>query len=75
MDRTTYSGWIISPVVNQSYIDSDLLRNECQMILVTYETISKKRYVKQVLCDHGSISKKIGKIIAWRFQPDPYKGE
>lgn len=47
-----------------------------QMILVTYETRTGRRYVKETLISGGGrVRKNInGKIVAWMPFPEPYKG-
>ena len=67
--------WIVSPIMHTNYIFDERLKNCRASILVTYETFHGRRYVKQVECMHGRISKKIGgKVIAWMPVPEPYKG-
>lgn len=66
--------WIISPVWDTNYILDACLKDCRAAILVTYETLHGRRYVKQVECMHGRISKKIGgKVIAWMPAPEPYR--
>ena len=68
--------WIRANVVNQNYIVSDKLNDKQTEILITYETLKKRRYVKQVLCNHGRVDKKInGEILAWTLLPEPYNGD
>lgn len=44
-------------------------------ILVTYKTPQGRRYVKQVECLYGRVSKKLnGEILAWMPLPEPYQG-
>ena len=58
-----------------NYISDERLRNVRASILVTYETLHGRRYVKQVECMHGRVSKYIGgRIIAWMPTPEPYRG-
>lgn len=65
--------WIVSPIINGNYILDDSLKNEIKEILITYSTRTGRRYVKQVLCEHGRVSKKLnGEIIAWQPLPEPY---
>lgn len=68
-------GWIASCVVHDNYIADKRLKNICENILITCETMNRKRYVKKVLCDHGRVCKAVGKIIAWMPLPEPYKGK
>lgn len=69
-------GWILANVKNDNYICDYRLRDYYGVILITYETLKKKRYVKAVLCNYGHIYKKIGgEIIAWQFFPDSCKEE
>lgn len=66
------SEWIFSPVMDTNYIVSDWLKDNRRSILVAYKKASGRRYVKQVECLHGRVSKKIdGKIIAWMPTPEP----
>lgn len=65
--------WIVSPVKDGNYIIDDRLKNSICSILVTYETARRRKYVKQVQCDYGRVSKKVGgKIIAWMPIPKPF---
>ena len=59
-----------------SYIINDKkLWDKERTILVTYKTMTGRRYVKSVLSEHGHIPKKvIGDIVAWAEMPEPYKG-
>lgn len=67
-------GWIMANVKNENYICDYRLKDYYGVILITYETLKKKRYVKAVLCNYGHINKKIGgEIIAWQFLPDSCK--
>lgn len=63
--------------VSQQYIINDKrLWDKERMILVTYETLSGRRYVKAVLSQHGHIPKKLsGEIKAWAEMPVPYMGD
>ena len=66
--------WIIANYVNDNYIPDVRLKNVHAIILVTYETLKGRRYVKQVLCSSGRIDKKLnGKVVAWMPLPEPYK--
>lgn len=66
-------GWISANVKNDNFICDNRLKDYYGVILITYENMKKRRYVKLVLCNYGYISKKIGgEITAWRFMPDPY---
>ena len=52
---------------------SELL-HERKDILVTYKTRTGRRYVKQVLCNHGRVEKiLLGDIVAWLPLPTPYR--
>ena len=52
---------------------SELL-HESKGILVTYKTRTGRRYVKQVLCNHGRVEKiLLGDIVAWLPLPTPYR--
>ena len=60
-----------------AYIQSnhELLKGSVPL-LVTYETVTGRRYVKAVRCYNGRITKRLnGAIIAWAYLPDPYDGE
>ena len=66
-------GWISAKIKNDNFICDKKLKNYYGVILITYETMKKRRYTKPVLCNYGYISKKIGgEITAWRFMPEPY---
>lgn len=68
------NGWIVPCIAHQNYIVDERLKNKYINILVTYETLQERRYVKQVLCKHGRIEKMVnGKIIAWMPLPEPYQ--
>lgn len=69
------AGWRTDHILRECYINDAELLNSCCSLLVTYETLTGKRYVKQVLCEHGYVCKKIGKIVAWMRIPKPYKGK
>lgn len=65
--------WIVSPVKDGNYIVDDRLKDLQCSILVTYGKASGRKYVKQVECYHGLVTKKIGgKVIAWMPVPKPY---
>lgn len=67
--------WIVPTVDHGNYISDDRLKNVRAFILVTYRTPHGRRYVKQVECMHGLVTKKLGgRIIAWMPLPDPYRG-
>lgn len=67
--------WIVSRVTGSNYICHDALKSSRNIILATYETAHKRRYVKQVECLYGRVMKKVGgEIIAWMPLPKPYKG-
>lgn len=68
--KTTADGWTV--------LDSRIDRK--MSILVTYKTVTGRRYVKQVEVglngSVGYISKKLnGRITAWMPLPMPYEGE
>lgn len=66
---------IVSRVVHSNYIPDSRLTDKQIPILITYETNTGKRHVKQVECTYGFVKKKVGgNIIAWSFLPEPYKG-
>ena len=68
--------WIPVNYVNDNYIPDVRLKNEHAIILVTYETLKGRRYVKQVLCSYGRIDKKLnGKVVAWMPLPEPYENK
>jgi hypothetical protein len=67
--------WIVSRVFHSNYIADERLADKQTPILITYETNTGKRHVRQVECTYGFIKKKAGgEIIAWAFLPEPYKG-
>lgn len=67
--------WTVLDRPESAYIFDQQLKNKRVNILVTYETQTGKRYVKQVECTHGHINKHIGgNVIAWVFLPEPYRG-
>lgn len=67
--------WIVSPINSSNCILDSRLTYARASILITYETGSGRRYVKQVECYHGRVNKKIGgKLIAWMFVPEPFDG-
>lgn len=64
--------WIVSPVMDTNYIIDDFLKDNRRYILVTYQKASGRRYVKQVECLYGRVTKKMGgKIVAWMPLPEP----
>ena len=66
-------GWISANVKNCNFICDNRLKDYYGVILIKYETMKKRRYVKPVLCNYGYVSKKIGgEITAWRPLPEPY---
>ena len=68
------SEWIFSPVMDTNYIMHDSLKDSRKIILVSYEKSSGRRYVKQVECIYGRVTKKIGgEIVAWMPMPEPPK--
>ena len=69
--------WYPCQLIDSYIINHTLLHDRNRRILVTYKTRSKRRMVGQVYSTGGKImSTKInGKIIAWTFLPEPYKGE
>lgn len=67
-------GWIVPYIIHDNYIVDVRLKNEYVKILITYETLTGKRYVEKVLCNHGRVEKKFkGEIVAWQPLPKPYK--
>lgn len=65
--------WINSLVTLGGYIVDDRLKDRRINILVTYETAHGRKYVKQVMCDHGRVTKKLnGRIIAWKPLDQPF---
>lgn len=66
--------WIPCKEQGSGYINDKRLKNDVKNILITYETLRGRRYVKQVLSDRGHIPKKVGGVIvAWREAIEPYK--
>lgn len=65
---------MVSPVINQCYIQHSDLRNCQKEILITYQTLNGGRFAKQVLCNYRRVEKKInGEVIAWMQLPLPYE--
>jgi len=64
--------WIPCTPANQNYISS--LKNcRNKPYLVTYKSLSGKRYVKKVNIYHGLIRGKVGgDVVAWMPLPKPY---
>ena len=72
------SDWIPCKEIGGYVINDHRLFDKERSILVTYETKTGKRYVKQVFSERGRIPKKLsGEIIAWQEMPEPFdkKGE
>ena len=69
--------WIPCKPIHDNFIPDSRLVNDVTKILVTYKTGRLLRsYVKQVLCDHGRVEKKVpGIITAWMELPAPYEEE
>ena len=68
--------WRTPRIVDGYFINEKELIHKCESILVTYETLKGRRYTKQVLCDHGRVSKQVnGDVVAWMPLPRPYKGD
>lgn len=70
--------WNVAAIntANPNYLSDKRLTDKRSVILVTYETLTGRRYVKQVESNYGHISKKLGgNIIAWMPLPSPYRGE
>ena len=69
--------WYPCQLINSYIINHTLLHDRNRRILVTYKTRSGRRMVGQTYSTGEKImSTKInGKIIAWTFLPEPYKGE
>lgn len=66
--------WIISPIADTNYIMDSRLRDCRKIILVTYETASKRRYVKQIECYHGRVMKKlVGRLLPGCFSQNHIK--
>lgn len=66
--------WIYSPITDTNYIIDERLKNKRCSILITYKTRNGRRYVKQVECSNGRVSKKVGgQIIAWMPLPEAAK--
>lgn len=60
---------------NNFFLNDPRLTACRSFILVTYKTPQGRRYVKQVECLYGRVSKKLnGEIIAWMPLPEPYRG-
>lgn len=58
---------------NNFFLNDYRLTGCRSFILVTYKTPQGRRYVKQVECLYGRVSKKLnGEIIAWMPLPNPY---
>lgn len=69
------NNWIVSPVMDTNCILDDRLKDCRKMILVTYKKASGRRYVKQVECLYGRISKKLGgQVVEWMPLPELYMG-
>ena len=65
--------WNPCKTTNSYIINDKKLWDKERMILVTYKTITGRRYVRAVLSERGHIPKKIGGMItAWAEMPDPY---
>ena len=47
---------MVSPVINQCYIQHSDLRNCQKEILITYQTLNGGRFAKQVLCNYRPVS-------------------
>lgn len=57
---------------NDFFLNDYRLTGRRLFILVTYKTPQGRRYVKQVECLYGRVSKKLnGEIIAWMPLPNP----
>ena len=50
---------MVSPVINQCYIQHSDLRNCQKEILITYQTLNGGRFAKHVLCNYRRVEKKI----------------
>ena len=69
--------WIlVKHVLNDNYLCHKDLITYRGVILVTYETRTKRRHVKAVRCNYGRLSSKEIKddILAFMFLPEPYEG-
>lgn len=68
--------WNACEVLQQYIINDKRLLDKERVILVTYKTMSGRRFVKAVLSQHGHIPKKLpGEIVAWAELPSPYMGK
>ena len=68
--------WNPCTTVNGYNINNKKLWDNERMILVTYQTVTGRRYVKSVLSQRGRIAKKVGgEIVAWAEMPEPYGGD
>lgn len=66
-------GWIPCEMINQCFIPQ-LATKGRKKYLVTYETITGRRYVKTEMIRHGRVESKTNNIIAYMDLPEPYKG-
>lgn len=56
------------------YLLDGYLKDKKLWLLVTYETIGRRRVVGVTECDHGRIVAKLpGRVVAWMPMPKPYK--
>ena len=68
--------WIPCKPTQDYIINDKKLWDKERIILITYRTITGRKYARPVLSEKGHISKKInGDIIAWMELPAPYRGE
>jgi len=66
--------WKKCTFINQCFIKelSDCKKGK---YLITYETLTGKKYVKEVTVYHGRVECKTQKIIAYMEMPKPYCGD
>lgn len=56
------------------YLENPQLKNGKGWLIVTYETIGRRRVVGVAECVHGRITTKLaGRVVAWMPIPDPFK--
>lgn len=61
-------------MVHGNFIPDSRLTDKRSFILVTYRANNGHRYVKQVECMYGRVTKYVGgPILAWMPLPDPYR--
>lgn len=58
------------------YLSNEELTSRCVVIIVTYKSLSGRKYVKATYCDHGKITGKVnGEVTAFMYLPKPYEGD